>query len=263
MRAGGCSGKNAPNSSFSSANELVSATSTVVLTTRSGRLPPARRTASRLANACRACSPNVGPAGSPVPGSIPGCPETKSNSPARTACEYGPICGGRPGPVTTSRSMPVTTSRLQPLFLRRRRVEDGFDVVPVGIEDECGVVRAAVLGAEAGRPVVATAVRHGGGVPTTHGVRVVCAERDVRADGRTVAARLGADAVQGEIVVRPTAEQNVRVALERPFRQRRESELAERGFVHPAARLQVARSNPHVVDDLAHRREPTCRIMEV
>lgn len=45
-------------------------------------------------------------------------------------------------------------------------MEDGFDVVSVRIEDERGVVAAAVLGPQAGRPVVATAVFQGGGMPT-------------------------------------------------------------------------------------------------
>jgi hypothetical protein len=57
----------------------------VVFTTKSSLLPPARRTVSRFWNACRACTSKVGPAASPVEGSMPGWPDTNSKPAAPTA----------------------------------------------------------------------------------------------------------------------------------------------------------------------------------
>jgi hypothetical protein len=51
IRAGGSAGKNSSNKEFISGKSVWSATSTVVLTTRSGRLPATRRTVARLVNA--------------------------------------------------------------------------------------------------------------------------------------------------------------------------------------------------------------------
>src|SRR5581483_9625227 len=66
----------------------------------------------------------------------------------------------------------------------RGRVEDGLDVVAVGIEDERRVVAAAVLGALTGRTVVRPAVADGRVVPACDGVGVRRDEGDVRAGGR-------------------------------------------------------------------------------
>ena len=72
LASSGWLGRKSAYNSLSSAKALASATRTVVLTTRSGRLEPARSTASRFRNACRACSPNVGLAGCALSGSTPG-----------------------------------------------------------------------------------------------------------------------------------------------------------------------------------------------
>src|SRR5204862_2490239 len=68
--------------------------------------------------------------------------------------------GGRRSRTNFGATKSSASARSLPGRSRRRRVEDGFDVVSVRIEHERGVVAAAVLGAQAGRPVVATAVFH-------------------------------------------------------------------------------------------------------
>src|SRR4051812_16005600 len=131
-------------------------------------------------------------------------------------------------------------------------MEDRLDVVAVRIEDERGVVAPAVLGTKARRSVVYSAVAHRGLVPAYDRVFITCTEGDVRPRSDPVAAGLDADGMKGEVVVVLPPEQYVGVALELALRQHPESELWHCGGIHPAAGRQVAHSDPHVVDDLAH-----------
>src|SRR5688500_8515279 len=69
----------------------------VVFTTRSGPVPAAASTATRLASAWRAsAAASPPPTSSPLAGSSAICPEQKTIPPARIACEYGPIAAGAP-----------------------------------------------------------------------------------------------------------------------------------------------------------------------
>src|SRR5215204_6958030 len=104
-----------------------------------------------------------------------------------------------PGHRASTRLPPRSRPRL-PFGDIRRRVEDGFDVVAVRIEDERGVVVTAVLRAHTRRPDVGPAVVHCGGVPAHDRTGVACAEGDVRAGGHPVAAGLAADRVQAEVI---------------------------------------------------------------
>ena len=93
-------------------------------------------------------------------------------------------------------------------------MEDSFDVVAVRVKRERGVVAAAVLGTNARRAVVRTAVGDGRCVPAvdTDGVRR--RERDVCTRCDTVSTWLRSDRMQREVVVRTKSEQHVRIAFE-------------------------------------------------
>src|SRR5579863_8748255 len=141
--------------------------------------------------------------------------------------------------------------------MRRRRlcgrgVEDGLDVVAVGIDDEPRVAAAAVLGTQAGRAVVRAAIAHRGGVPTADGVVVVRAEGDVGTRRDAVASQLAADAVQAEVVALAAPERDVRVALEDALGEHGEAELSERRLVQPPARTEVGDADVDMVDDAGH-----------
>ena len=131
-------------------------------------------------------------------------------------------------------------------------MEDRFDVVAVWIENERGVVVAAVLGTHAGRSDVCPAVAHCSVVPAPHRVGVTCAERDVRTGRHPVAAGLAPDRVNAEVVAVVAPEQGVGVTFELTFGEHDESKLRKRGLVHPPTRCHVAGADADVVDDLAH-----------
>src|SRR3954447_1306262 len=131
-------------------------------------------------------------------------------------------------------------------------MEDGLDVVAVGVDHEGGVVAAAVLGPQPGWTVVGRTGVHCGGVPASDSLLIASAKRDVRAGGDTVASGLAADAVQGEVVALAAPEQHVRVTFELAVSKHEEPKLGQRGFIHPAACLQVADTYSDVIDDVAH-----------
>jgi hypothetical protein len=134
----------------------------------------------------------------------------------------------------------------------RRRVEDGLDVVAVRIEDEPGVVVAAVLGTHTRGSDVCPAMVHCSVVPAHDRTGVACTEGNVRTGGHPVAAGLAADRVQAEVIAVAAPEQDVAVTLELAFGQHHESDFRQRRFVHPSARRQVADPDTDVVDNLAH-----------
>src|ERR1700752_2105102 len=131
---------------------------------------------------------------------------------------------------------------------RERRAEDGLDVVSVRVEDERGVVRAAVLGANAGRTVVGAAVLDRRCVPALHAAVVRGLECDVRTRRDAVSAGFRPDRVQREVVARAAPEQAAGVAFELTLAQQLEAELAERRLVHAATRSEVAPPDADVVD---------------
>src|SRR5438876_10052146 len=142
----------------------------------------------------------------------------------------------KPAGITTSNGPPGTFTHCESAVSPRscllgdelrRRVEDGLDVVPVRIEDERGVVVAAVLGTHTRGSDVCPAMADGNVVPAHDRAGVACAEGDVRAGGHPVAAGLAADRVQAEIITVGAPEQDVGVTLELAFRQGHESEFRQ------------------------------------
>src|SRR6188508_636378 len=81
----------------------MSTRNTVVLTRRSRPEPAASRIAARLARTRSACPAASSATNSPVAGSSPSCPATKTRSPARIAWLYGPAAAGAPVVLICSR----------------------------------------------------------------------------------------------------------------------------------------------------------------
>src|SRR5882762_4894010 len=104
-------------------------------------------------------------------------------------------------------------------------VEDSFDIVAVRVERESGVVAAAVLGTNAGRAVVGSAVVDRRCVPALDADGVRRPERDVCARRDAVSTWLCSDRMQREVVARTAPEQNVCIAFELTLAQHRESKF--------------------------------------
>ena len=134
-------------------------------------------------------------------------------------------------------------------------MEDRLHVVAIEVENERRVVVAAVFGAPARPTVVGGSVIQGDVMPPVDRGGIRGGEGHVRSGSHAVPAGLGADAVDAEVVVALTAEEDVRVALEFPLAEDGETEFGQGSPVHPPARRKVVHSDPHVVDDPAHRAE--------
>jgi hypothetical protein len=131
-------------------------------------------------------------------------------------------------------------------------VEDGLDVVAVGIEDEGRKVLPAVLRPQTRLAVVRTTVTYCGIVPAPHSLSFGRAERDVRRSCHVVSTRIVADGVQAEIVTATPTEQDVGVALELALARQRNRVPPKRPRTFVGGR-QVAHPDANVVDDIAHR----------
>ena len=162
MRVGGSVGKNSPNRAFISGKSASSATSTVVLTTRSGRLPATRSTVARFANAWRAWPPKESGT-SPVAGIDAGLARRRGRSRLRgRRASTGPIDGGRSEPVTTwtihGRVLSCDCSRTcprqpPPMSLRRERcARHSFPRGPHGVGGDVVPMTRGGAAREPGRP---------------------------------------------------------------------------------------------------------------
>src|ERR687884_2317381 len=117
---------------------------TVVFTSRSRPLPASSRIARRFAMTCSVCSAIPGPTISDSPGRSASCPETKTRSPTRIACEYGAPWNG--AGAASVRTTSFSATPLPPRLRQRdaERLEDRLQhVLGVLAVDEPHVHRQA------------------------------------------------------------------------------------------------------------------------
>src|SRR4051794_25229845 len=120
---------------------------TVVLTSLSRPVPASARIAARFAKTCSVCSSIVPPESSLSPGFSASCPETKTKSPARIACEYGAPWKGAGADSVRTTVLSATLVSFGVAGLRQRyaeRLEDRIEnVLRVGAVQQAHVERDA------------------------------------------------------------------------------------------------------------------------
>ena len=114
-------------------------------------------------------------------------------------------------------------------------VKDSFDVVPVGVEDECGVVPGVLVRAQPGSPVVDPSRLDGCGMERINRFAVRRGERNVHRTGRHV----------------PFPDPEVLIAEREAEPQRvfddPDTEGLQRPFVERATPCDVAYRQPHMI----------------